>query len=194
MAWMGNPDTPGASDLLVTLEARAVDIITSETERYFGASTVHSEIISGEGCDRIWLNEAPTAVTSVEERCGAGDDWTAIDGAGSDGWELRAPVSISGVTTLHRKNGLTWLFGHEYRVTYSFGYASGSEPAEIRQAVLDLVALKYNERGREGLRSETIGDYSWTALADSMGNRDLRAVPGWGSMVRRWRRGTRMMA
>lgn len=193
-AWLGNPRGEGMTSLLTALEARAVDIVTGETERYFGAETGHTEIVGGEGARRLWLNENPSFVTSIEERCHPGDAWTEIAEGDSDGWELRQANAPSGTATVDRKNGFVWRYDYEYRVVYDFGYTAGSEPGEIRQAVMDLVALKFAERTRAGLRSESIGDYSYTTLADSMGRRDLRAVPGLTETLRRWRRGTRMMA
>lgn len=193
-AWLGNPTEAGVDDILTALEARAVDIVLAETERYFSTEATHTEILRGEGVRRLWLNENPSALTSVEERHRPGDSWTAIGENDSDGWELRQASAPSGTAAVHRKNGHVWAFGYEYRIIYDFGYASGSEPGEIRQAVLDLVALKFGERKRAGLRSETLGDYSYTTLADSMGHRDLRAIPGLSRTLRRWRRGTRMMA
>lgn len=193
-AWLGNPQGNGINALLTSLEARAVDILQKELDRYFGSEKTHTEIIEGDGTRRLWLNEAPSSLTSIEERYRPGDSWTAIAENDSDGWELRAPKSSAGVAAVHRKNGHTWRFGYEYRVVYTFGYAAGSEPPDVRQAVLDLVALKFAERGRAGLRSESIGDYSYTTLADSMGRRDLHSIPGWSEVRRRWRRGTRSMA
>jgi hypothetical protein len=187
LAWLGNPSEPGVSDLLTALEARAVDIVQQETERYFGVSVAHTEYLCGDGTLSLTLDEAPTVITSVDERSVVGGDWTTIAAGDDDGFEIRAPVSDSGRAVLLRKGGETWRHGYEYRVVYPFGYTAGQEPGDIRQAVMDLVAFKYNERGREGLRSETIGDYSYTALADSMGKRDLLSVPGLMRTLARWR-------
>jgi hypothetical protein len=183
--WLGNPS--GVSDLLTALEARAVDLVQQETERYFGTSTAHTEYLIGEGALKLRLNEAPTVITSVHERTSVGGDWTEITAGDDDGFEIRAPDSDAGRAILLRKGGLSWSYGHEYRVIYPFGYTAGAEPGEIRQAVIDLVAFKYHERGREGLRSETLGDYSYTTLVDAMGRRDLAAVPGLMRTLARWR-------
>lgn len=186
-AWLGNPTEAGVDTLLTSLEARAVDLVQRETERYFGASESHTEILLGNGSTVLWLKERPSALTSVEERLGPGDAWVAVGENDEDGWELRTPSSDTAGKRLLRKNGHLWLPNYEYRIIYTFGYAAGDEPPEIRQAVIDLVALKYHERGREGLRSETIGDYSYTALADGVGKRDLYAVPGIARILLRWR-------
>lgn len=188
-AWLGDPQGAGVDDLLTALEARAVDLVESETERYFGTSTTHTELLAGDATPRLWLNEAPSELTSIEERYRPGDAWTAIAEGDADGWELRQPKSASGVASVLRKNGHVWLWGHEYRVIYDFGYAAGNEPGEIRQAVLDLVALQFQDRGKQGFRSERIGDYSYT-LADGAGH----LTPSVKRTLSRWRRKTRTLA
>jgi hypothetical protein len=189
--WLGEPSEPGVDSLLVSLEERAVDLVESETERHFGGTETFEEHLEGDGTRTLYLNENPTSLASVEERQFVGDSWTAVTGGDSDGWELRAPKSPSGTARVLRKKGHVWTYGWEYRVTYDFGYSPGNEPPEIRQAVMDLVALKYHERGREGLRSASLGDHSYTTLADGMGRRDLMAVPGLERTLRRWRRSRR---
>lgn len=187
LAWLGAPDEPGVTTLLTALEARAVDIVQQETERYFGASTTRTEYVRGDGTDVLRLRERPATVTTLEYRIYPGDAWTALAAAGSDGWELRLPASETAGSVLLRKAGLCWSSCYEFKATYTFGYTAGAEPGEIRQAVMDLVAFKFNERGREGLRSETIGDYSYTTLVDTMGKRDLLQVPGLMRTLSRWR-------
>lgn len=193
-AWLGDPQGENVDALLTALEARAVDLVENETERYFGTSTTHTEILKGDATRRLWLNEAPSSLTSIEERYRPGYTWTAITEGDSDGWELRQPKSSSGVASVHRKNGHVWLWEYEYRVVYEFGYAAGNEPPEIRQAVLDLVALAYRGRGKEGLRSENIGDYSYTALRRADGSAGAFGVPGLTRTLSRWRRKTRTLA
>lgn len=185
--WLGNPNEPGVTALLTALEARAVDIVEQETERYFGASTTRTEYLKGDDTNVLRLRERPATVTSLEYRMYVGDAWTAIVGADADGWELRLPASETAGGVLLRKAGLCWSSCYEFKATYTFGYTAGAEPGEIRQAVIDLVSFKYNERGREGLRSETIGDYSYTTLVDTMGKRDLLQVPGLMRTLARWR-------
>jgi hypothetical protein len=80
-----------------------------------------------------------------------------------------------------------WRCGYEYRAIYPFGYTVGAEPGDIRLAVKQIVALFYNERGREGLRGETIGDYSYSILATAVGRRELTSVPGLAETIADWR-------
>ena len=183
--WLGQPDEDGLTDLLTTLEERAVDIVLEETERRFGVAASLTEYIIGDGNRTLRLNENPTAITSVAERLHVGDAWTTITEGDSDGFELRAPKTSSptGKAKLLRKDGIVWRYGFEYRVIYSFGYVAGSEPGAIRQAVFDLVSLKYHGRGREGLQAFRAGDVSWTQFSAD----DILAVPGLKRTLARWR-------
>jgi hypothetical protein len=190
MAWLGNPSEPGVATVLEALEARAVEIVESESDRYFGEAIEHVEQLVGDGSDRLYLRERPDAenesvpAITVECRAKPADAWTEIS---ASGWEVELPRPAWLGAVLRRK-GDVWEAGYEYRVTYTFGYAAGEEPGDIRQAVIDIVSFLYLERGRQGLRTETIGDYSYSVMADVQGRRNLlSAVPGLESTVRRWK-------
>lgn len=188
VAWLGNPSDPEAPGLLVGLEERAVATIERETARHFGPVATHVETLVGDGTRKLRLRERPTEITSVEERQRPGDAWTEVTDTADDGWELSTPPRLPTPSSLLRKNGIPWRRGYEYRVTYEFGYAEGEEPSDIRQAVMDIVAVKYQERGREGVRGETIGDYSYSIMATAMGTRQLfTMVPGLAETIARWR-------
>jgi hypothetical protein len=108
----------------------------------------------------------------------AGDTETAITD-----YTLR---TLNREALLARHGGVKWTRDYEYAVTYWRGYAAGDEPGDIRQLVLDLLAVKWGIRqsGGEGLRSETIGGYSWTRFGDT----DMDAVTGGWATVHAWRR------
>lgn len=189
LAWLGNPSEPGVSTLLTALEARAVEILETETGRHFGASAPLTEYLRGDGATKLRLNENPAAITSVEYRTYVGEAWTAIASGDADGWELRAPPagSVAGATLL-RKAGYRWSTSYEYKVAYSFGYTAGAEPGDIQQAVMEIVAFLYQERGREGLRGETIGDYSYSVMAEATGKRNmLTSSPTLAETITRWK-------
>lgn len=164
---------PDRDTILASLEAGAVAFVEGETERYFQASTTFTLYLIGNGQRELWLPEAPSAITSIEERSEVGEAWTEIDSADDDGWELRSHQVL-------RKGGNVWERGYEYRVVYDFGYTAGSEPAEIRQLVIDLVALRWRQRGIEGHASGAMGGYSFTIS-------DLNAIPGAAEVLERWR-------
>lgn len=186
LAWLGNPSDPGVTTVLTALEVRAVEIIQSETDRYFGTPIEHVEQLEGDGSDKLYLRERPfpeaesVEGTVVEYRAETGDAWVAMD---ASDWELEYPRPIWLGAVLRRAGGDVWEDGYQYRVTYTFGYEAGEEPGDVRQAVIDLVAFKYHERGREGLRSETIGDYSYTRVNAA----DIQSLPETADTVQRWR-------
>lgn len=127
-------------DYLTALEAAAVAYLERETHRYFGAAANATEWHRGMGTSTLFLREAPSAIpTTVTERVDPGDqDPTTVTASASDGYTLRGRRLI-------RKDGV-WVRGYEYEVTYARGYASGAEPADVRQAVTQLVALAYEQR------------------------------------------------
>ena len=170
--------TTGTDDaLLVLLEKRAVVFVEENTGRYFGPSVTRTEYLVGRGTNTLWLNEEPSAVTTVRERLQAGEDWTAIVEADSDGWELQAP-------RLFRKD-TTWLDKFEYEVVYTFGYATNAEPAVISQLVRDLVKLKYDERcSNLSVVSERLGDEQYARGAFTA---DIRNIPWVSETLDNWR-------
>lgn len=160
----------GSDDaLLVLLEDRAVEFVEDLTGRYFGPPIAHTEYIDGNGTGTIWLAESPSSITSVRERYGAGDAWTAIVEGADDGFELRG-------SRLLRKDG-TWAYGYEYEVVYTFGYTAdaSAEPGPIRQLVMDLVKLKYDERcSNLAVQSERLGAEQYVRNAFTA---DLHSIP-----------------
>ena len=181
-SWLGNPEGEGVTDQLAELEEMAVELVQDETGRYFGASTTRTEYIHGDGTNALRLNENPTAITSVERRTAIGDTFEAIVEGDSDGFELRAPSGDPGRATLLRKSG-SWPDGDEHRVIYEFGYATDAEPKRIRQAVLDLVALKFHGRGREGSKGWAAGGVAWTQFD----GHDILQVQGLTRTLYMWR-------
>ncbi len=182
-SWLGNPDETGVTDLLEALEEMAVGLVQDETGRFFGAVETRTEYIIGDGTRDLHLNENPTAITSVGRRRLIGDSFETITEGDSDGFELRAPESDVGRAKLLRKAGLGWTDGYEHEVIYEFGYAVGAEPVRIRQAVMDLVALKYHSRGREGLQTWAAGGAAWKQFDAH----DILQVPGLARTLKAWR-------
>ena len=160
--------TAADAALIILLEKRAVEFVQNVTNRHFGASQAFTEILPGTGDNTLWLNELPSALTSVEDRMGVGDSWVAIATGDSDGWELLTP-------RVRRNRGFVWRFDREYRVIYSFGYAANAEPEMIRQLVLDLTKLKYDERcSNLAIASERLGDEAYARDAFTA---DIRNIP-----------------
>lgn len=146
--------TTAADDALLTLlEAAAAGFVARYTGRYFGAekSVVEYPIgING----MLYLSEIPKANTLALETM-----------SGTTGTAVAAAEYLLEGRTLHHVYGVWSPSPRAYRATYTAGYLVNAEPSEIRAAVLDLVATRYRQKGREGLQSESIGGYGYT-LAD----------------------------
>lgn len=190
-AELGVPEDPGIDSVLTSLETRALDLLQRETGRHFGASQAFTEYLTGDNSVALQLPEDPSAITTVKYRTYVGESWTSILSSDDDGWELRRS-SDRGITgaRLLRKSSYVWTSGYEFEVVYSFGYTAGAEPGEIRTAVIKVVEFLYLERGRAGLRTESVGDlYSYSTMVDVAGKRDIiTAIPGLEDVVNRWRR------
>lgn len=90
----------------------------------------------------LFLTLNPTAdPTEVLERADVGEVGTPITAAQSDGWVRRGTVLV--------RKGTVWKEGFEYQVTYAGGYAAGTEPDNVRQAVKSVTLVLYNRRGAE---------------------------------------------
>ena len=184
--WLGIPATDTAHDALLTdLEAQAVEWVERQTGRYFGPPAETTEVIRGTGARRLWLAEPPVSVAEVTEVVYPGGTETVIDPAGVNGYEVRVAGNEG---WLVRRGGVWWPC-YEYRVRYTRGYPTGQEPADIRQLVLDLVALRWSLRGKDGLQSESIGGYSYTRSAFHIADDgDLKSIPGALRTIQAWRR------
>lgn len=180
---LGHPDEEGVTAILGELEEMAVQLVEDETGRFFGDVETRTEYLFGDGTRSLRLSENATVITSVGRRLHIGDDFETITEGNSDGFEIRAPRTAAGRATLLRKGGLGWAAGFEHQVVYDFGYATNAEPKRIRQAVMDLVAFKYQSRGREGLKGFGATGVSWSTIEAD----DVLQVPGVARTLKLWR-------
>lgn len=162
-------------DILTRLEATAVSFVESRTGWHFGAVANGVIYLQGSGTRRLWLPQEAAGAVTVLERTHAGDAGTAIVETNDDGFVVRGSQII-------RKNGLVWTRTNEYQVTFARGFAVGTEPEEIRQLVIDLVSAKWAQRGKEGMKSETYGGYSYT-----FGDGDLTTIVGAQDVIGHYR-------
>jgi hypothetical protein len=164
--------------VLTAVEAAVVAFVEGHTGRWFGAPAEFVGRFSG-GVGVLWLAETPAADPAPVVETNDTGGWVAVDG---DDYE------VDGAALHHTGTG--WPRGvRNIRVTYTAGYAPGEEPADIRGAVLDLVALRYRRLGKEGLSGESIGGYSYSVAASHVfSGADLRLVPGLAATLDRWRR------
>jgi hypothetical protein len=133
---------------LEDLEAAAVAFIERYTGRYFGPP--HEEpvplVLTGYGSPALYLPHYASQVTAVASRAYPGGEETEIEAGAADGWSLTIPAGGTHSNVLGRHGGSVWGAGGEYMVTAVIGYEPGEEPADIRQAVIDLVGWWWEER------------------------------------------------
>lgn len=185
LAW---PALVGATeadlDTLEAMERAAVSLVEIQTGRYFGLPETVTEYVRGHGGRQLWLRDVPVGdaydgapEVTVIERALPGDTGTTLD-------ESSVAVRVVGHEARLIRADTVWLLGYEYEVGYLRGYWPGEEPTDVRQLVLDLVALRWQMRGDESLRSETIGGYSYTRTTAT----DVTALPGGADVIAAWRR------
>lgn len=135
-----DPDITVDDPLIIAMEEAAVAYIQNETGRYYGESGEITEVLSAFGWGPITLQTAPepdsiyTPIT-VEKRTLLSGDWEVVDAA---------DYEIDGNRLFPR---VFWTPGaRTIRITYTGGYDEGAEPADIQQAVRELVARMYKYR------------------------------------------------
>lgn len=171
-AWAGIEDATEDA-ILQALLTRTIAFIERTLDWYFGPPRAAVEILNGSGLRSLWLRQYIVGSTlTVRERGGVGDAWETVPAADYE-FETGGRILV---------NVANWTKGvRNYRVSYTEGFAT--MPGDVEQLVLDLVASRWNNRESDpGLRSETIGDYSYTRA-------DLEEMAGWGSVWANWKRG-----
>lgn len=128
--------------LIVEMEQAAVAYLQNETGRYFGPAAEIVEVLSANGWASIWLQAAPITDDEdyypfvLEQRATPSGDWEVIESTDYevDGYRLY-PLKY-------------WTPGRRtLRATYyAAGYDEGAEPADIQQAVRELVTKMYKHR------------------------------------------------
>lgn len=128
-------------DHLTALEAAAVSYVQRRTGWYWGPSEEVTVHLRGMGSPDLWLPDHASAVSKVVEWSPYGIDQTLDASA----YTLRLePGSTHGLRLVRLDD--IWYPDAEYAVTYTRGYTEGEEPGDIRQAVLGLVALWFEQR------------------------------------------------
>ncbi len=115
-------------------------------------SGTYTELYDGKGNNRLYLRETPVtavAALTVDQR-----PIQPSAAPGEPGWVLNGNVVI--------------LYGHWFprrlaniAVTYTAGYAT--PPADVAEAVMELVGLRYRGKDRLGKASESMGGIATTS-------------------------------
>lgn len=184
---------PGTEELDVLLVGdmvtRALAFIEEQTgQRYFREVEEFSEYICGSGTRNLMLRHTPVGMLgsggetehfmTVEARAYPGGTAAVLT---TDHFDVRAGGREAWLT---RFGGNVWTEGYEYHVTYLRGYEVDGLPPDIEGLVLDLIAAKLGAAGTEGMKSETIGGYSYTRFGAS----DLEGIGGGMDTINAWRR------
>lgn len=135
-----NEDETADDALIVEMEEAAVAFMENETGKYFGELSEITEVLSANGWAPIWLRATPLADSDdtpvlLESRTYPNGSWAEVAATDYeiDGQRLY-PLAywIPGSRTL--------------RLTYWAGSDVGGEPADVRQAVRELVTRMYEKR------------------------------------------------
>lgn len=177
--------------LIEALIPAVVAFVETYTHRYFGPLELTEETIAGHGKRHLWLRDIPVAVESgveavetVGEYEYPGATVDTITHSDTDGFALRTRDHEAWLT---RHGGYVWTLGYEYVVEYWRGYIEDAGPADIEQAMIDLISLRLNltSDGKTlGMRSETIGGYSYTRFGEA----DFDSLPGVQTTLDAWKR------
>jgi hypothetical protein len=187
VAYLGiDPDDLDAVQVAVDYVDRLLTWVENQTGRHFREPKLHTERLSGDDTTALWIREMPVFLDGdyeeepdllVEKK--EQQVWSEVEGADYDLIDFR-PI---GPHLL--EHATRWKKGRRnYRITYMAGYESGELPGDIEQLVLEMAGHKYRERGKEGLRSETIGGYSYSR-ADGGG--EAQHWDGWNRIIQAWR-------
>lgn len=165
---------------------RATATLERELHRFLSEPASVAQILEG-GSDTLYLQEEPivgdpTPTLTVETRLYPTGAWSVEDAADYvvEGRVLR--------------RAWPWPPGPNTRVTYTRGFETGEGPEELQDVVKRMVVERIAEmtasaEGTGELKSETLGDYSYTNFSPTeLAKAAAASGSTWESFVRRWRR------
>ena len=137
ISYLGESDDEDTRQRVSDLEARLITAFENNTRRYFRESITHTDVMNGDGTVSLWLNEPPDSITTVKTR-------DALDSS----WELVASTEYEqDGRELIRINGQVWPRGfRRLQLVYAFGYVEGTEPNDVREAILRWIAHEWRSR------------------------------------------------
>lgn len=151
-------------EFLTDLINRVTDFIEHYCDRRFKATTYTNEEYSGDGTIYLVPRNWPiNSIAKIDKRASDlnEDDWDEID---SEYYHIVQP----GREKIFKIGGFS-LGTNNYRITYNAGYTT--IPHDLVTVVHDLVKKYYNDRLGSQMRSESLGEYSYTRFEN-----DLRAL------------------
>ncbi len=194
--WLGLTDE-GEIALVTDAADRALAWIETQTGRYFREPREFQIRVRG-GRQTYWLPEIPVVEEAeseevyalvVHEKNAAGE-WELV--ADSE-YELIQPDMgrLYEMPTLEFEGcwpdrwAPSWpRTGKNLRFTFTAGYEVGALPGDIQQLVLDMVSAWWADRGKEGLKSESIDGYTYERWASGDGT---RFQDDWKSSLTKWK-------
>lgn len=148
--------TIGDEDLSHTLINTASDFIDRYANRILKKATYTAEEYDGDGNNNIYLRNYP--IVSVATII-LYDTYTAA---------TLQTFTVNTEYLIYLNEGYIFMRsktspGHKnYRVTYDAGYLIADVPYDLKNACAQLAGLVYNNKGKAGAKSESIGKYSIT--------------------------------
>lgn len=137
------------------------------TGYFFGEPELFEQHLLGLGADILILDDPPQIDPDYESQ---GVRVRVFDAPYRGGDEEEIDDFVVRGRNVYRVRG-RWVRWHEYRFVYTRGYALDEGPADVREAVMQMAVLMWqelqgNDEGVIGLESESLGDYSWASRAN----------------------------
>ena len=169
-AHMGITLSDTSQDAKLTAILAGVEAWITETAAANGRAIVREtgrvDLLDGTGSFRLFLPRRPVIlVTSIKVDGNATPTWDASTVVAASGYRVYADTGI-----VKRLSDAEWTEGlQNVQVTYDVGYAA--IPANLKLGCLTMAAYFAGEGGGKGLKSETLGKYSYTM-------QDVEQIPG----------------
>lgn len=170
-----------AEDAYLTLMCGiASDIVEKFCGRVFTKTTYPDEIYEGTGNHRLVLRQSPiVSITSIKYRTGTPGtpQWQTIDDAF---------YYTNGDTGIVYMDNHFFGQGNSYAVTYEAGYTT--IPSDLQMAVALIVGQYRATKGQaSGMKSETLGEYSYTKFEQKAQATDIISSLGVDVMLSNYR-------
>lgn len=160
---------------------RATEIIEAYCSRRFISTSYSNQLYSGNGTRFMSLRNWPvTNLTSVEAMTGdySSPNWQSLDSSlytlKSEGGKDRGLIYLLGDDRTFPVYGGFRKGVNNYRVNYTAGYIAADLPHDVREACIELVSWMFARRkATPGIKSETLGKYSYTLESPQSGRYGL---------------------